>query len=153
MADVFEIQLKGVDELVRRYAQAPQIIRTNMVRSITRITLFGEAESKRIVPKDTRHLMRSITAKTTPIGGGVQGVWGTSVPYGKYVETGTRPHFVPAKYIGDWARRHGIKTSGGLRVSGRAQPFMKPAFEAAKPLARAEFQVMLNRIVRELRGS
>lgn len=151
MADVFEIQLKGVDELVRRYAQAPQIIRKNMMRSITRITLFGEAESKRIVDKDTRHLMRSITAKAEPIGGGVRGVWGTSVPYGKHREKGTRPHFVPAKYIGDWARRHGFGYTG-LRVSGRAQPFIKPAFEKAKPLARAEFQVMLNRIVRELRG-
>ena len=153
MADAFEIQLKGVDELVRRYAQAPEIIRKHMVRSITRITLYGEAQSKALVPKDTRHLMRSITAKTSPIGGGVQGVWGTSVPYGKYVETGTRPHFVPARYIGDWARRHGIKIGGGLRVSGRAQPFIKPAFAKAKPLAKAEFQVMLNRIVRELRGS
>ena len=151
MANMFEIEIKGHRELATRYRGAEAVIRSELMRSVTRIVLQGERESKAIVPTDTHHLQRSIASKATPIGGGVRGVWGTAVPYARYVERGASPHFVPVQYIGGWARRHGFGETG-LKVSGRAQPYIKPAFAKVQPLARAEFQQALMRIIAKLQG-
>lgn len=52
-----------------------------------------------------------------------------------FVELGTRPHFVPGKYIGGWAARHGffkgaksVSMNWGLRVKGTAHKFLQRAF-------------------------
>jgi len=43
---------------------------------------------------------------------------------------------VPGRYIGGWAQRHGmfkgaksVSINFGIMVSGKAQPFLQPAFE------------------------
>jgi hypothetical protein len=82
-------------------------------------------------------------------------------PYAVYVEMGFRPHFVPfhlSAELQDWVRRHlhyvpasappGMRHRGrvymrdsegnlrwGLPVSGRAQPFMRPAAIATGEVA------------------
>jgi len=49
---------------------------------------------------------------------------GAHAPYSEYVEYPTRPHFVPASIIGEWAQDHGFGYTG-LVVTGKAIPFMR----------------------------
>lgn len=49
-------------------------------------------------------------------------LWGIpkgSAPHALYLEPpGYKPHFVPARHLGSWPRRHGLKESKGLYVGG-----------------------------------
>lgn len=50
--------------------------------------------------------------------------------YARYQESGTRPHFVPARYIRPWAMAHGIRGAEspgwrGMTVTGRAQYYAR----------------------------
>jgi HK97 gp10 family phage protein len=78
---------------------------------------------------DTGRLKASIIPDVRQVGeGNYQGVVGTNVFYAPYQEFGTRPHFVPKRYIGTWARRHGLGDRG-VFVSGKALRFMGRAFD------------------------
>ncbi|MEO0132598.1 MAG: hypothetical protein ABIK73_06710 [candidate division WOR-3 bacterium] len=70
---------------------------------------------------------------------------GTNLEYGKYVEFGTRSHFVPfsvAPQLMLWAKRHGfnVMKRGGMKVSGRAIPFLRPALDKNKERIRRKFE-------------
>lgn len=99
-----------------------------MVAGMRRATLLVQGAAKRKAPVDTGRLRASITPEVQTRADGVVGVVGSNVKYAPFVELGTRRHFVPGHYIGRWARRHGLP-EGGLVVSGKAQPFLQPAFE------------------------
>lgn len=153
------IQAKGIAELQKRYAQAPKIIQDEFTKSMTRIVLQGERISKQKAPKWRNQLARSITHEVTSAAGEVKGQWGTNLAphYGPDQEFGTEPHFVPWKYIGDWALAHGFKapkdpSKGGIRVSGKAQPFMRPAFEEIKGKVGPEFRGATKRVIARLKG-
>jgi hypothetical protein len=75
------------------------------------------------VPQDTGLLDESIEG-SVEFGPTVRGIVEAKAEHGIYVEFPTRPHFVPAKYIGGWAKRHGFGYTG-LVVSGKAQPFFR----------------------------
>lgn len=146
-----DVRITGVRELSSRYRNAERVIRPELLRAVTRIVIQGERVSKQLVEKDTHTLERSITHEAMPMAGGVRGAWGTASPYAVYRERGTRPHFVPARYIGDWARRHGFGYTG-LRVSGRATPFIRPAFERLRGPAGAELRAAMRRALAQLAG-
>jgi len=94
-------------------------------------TLLVQRSAKIKAPVDTGRLRASITPEVRWQGNKAVGVVGSNVTYAPFVELGTKPHFVPAKYIGVWASRHGFDNTG-LFVSGKAQPFLEPAFEENK---------------------
>jgi hypothetical protein len=81
-------------------------------------------ESQLRVPKDTGVLHDSIEGIVSSSVNLVSGIYQVAADYGIYVEFPTTRHFVPERYIGDWAVRHGFKR-GGLIVSGKAQPFVR----------------------------
>ena len=98
------------------------------LNGMKRATLMVERDAKIKAPVDTGRLRASITPEVRRSGFRTQGVVGSIVKYAPFVELGTSgPRFVPAKYIGRWARRHGFKDTG-IIVSGRPQPFLQPAF-------------------------
>lgn len=153
------IEAKGLSGWRRRFAEAPRIIREELTTSMTRIVLQGERISKQKAPKWRSQLARSVTHEVKPAAGEVRGQWGTNLSphYGPDQEFGTRPHFVPWRYIGDWALAHGFAapkdpSTGGIRVSGKAQPFIKPAFEEIKGKVGPEFRRATKRIVARLKG-
>lgn len=88
-----------------RLPQMPALIHAAVVDEVKRATLSIEARSKAIAPVDTGTLRRSIHSIFE--NGGLRGLVGPSVDYGKYVEFGTR------------------------RMSAR--PYMRPAAEAVMP--------------------
>lgn len=145
------ITTQGLTQLRARYRRAPQIIREEFTRTMTRVVTEGERISKQLAPKWRNHLARSITHSVTPMGGSVRGEWGTSMKYAVYKEKGTRRHFVPAKYIGAWAASHGFGYRG-LIVSGKAQPFIRPAFVRMRPKITSEFHAAMKRVIARLRA-
>jgi len=134
-----------------RYRRAPVIIREELMRTMGRIVKEGEFTSKHLAPKWRKHLARSITHSVTPMAGAVRGEWGTNAPYAKFMELGTRRHFVPAKHIGEWMEDHGF-TGSGIVVSGRARPFIRPAFAKVRGKIRPEFSIAMKRMVVRLSG-
>lgn len=146
-----DFKVTGLKELQSKYRGAGKIIQAELVKSMTRIVLMGERVSKQEAPKWRMQLARSITHSVTPAAGAVKGQWGTSLPYARFKEQGTRRHFVPARYIGEWAAAHGFGNRG-LVVSGKAQPFIKPAYEAIRGKVRPEFQAALRRALAQLGG-
>jgi HK97 gp10 family phage protein len=68
-----------------------------------------------------------------------KGIVGTprSMRYARYVEEGTRPHYVPARALFAWAKFKGKGVGFAYAVAktiekkgSKAHPFLKPAFES-----------------------
>lgn len=81
-------------------------------------------ESQTRVPKDTDTLHDAIEGLVSSSSHTVSGLYQVAADYGIYVEFPTTRHFVPERYIGDWAVRHGFPRAG-LIVSGKAHPFVR----------------------------
>lgn len=114
------------------------------------------SRAKRLCPVDTGRLRSSITAvRVTP------GFWkvGTNVEYAPYIEFGTgifgplhirvqkRP---PSEALERWARRHGLRGLGFViarsiynRGGLPPRPYLRPAFEAEKPLVLNRFITLM----------
>lgn len=72
-------------------------------------------------------------------GGVVSGVISSDVRYAGFHERGTRPHFVPAKYIRPWAIYHGIAGAEDL-----GWPGMRVRGTAFRPLRRSSGDIFEN---------
>jgi HK97 gp10 family phage protein len=82
-----------------RLPQMPALIRTAVIQEVSKATLDVEAKSKALAPVKTGLLRRSIHSVFE--NGGLTGLVGPSVLYGKFVEFGTRrmgarPYMRPA---------------------------------------------------------
>jgi len=81
------------------------------------------------VPVDSGKLRASLTPVVRSRGPVLQGIVGTNISYGPYMEHGTKPHYPPLAALEIWATRH--KTSAFLvqraigRRGNRALKFMK----------------------------
>lgn len=91
----------GVTVVVKsnRLPQMPALIRAAVVQEVSKATLQVEAKSKALTPVKTGTLRRSIHSVFE--NGGLTGLVGPSVLYGKFVEFGTRrmgarPYMRPA---------------------------------------------------------
>lgn len=127
--DDISIEIQGLKETQAALEKATAALTgPPMLAGMRRATLLVQASAKRKAPVDTGRLRASITPEVQTRADGVVGIVGSNVKYAPFVELGTRRHFVPGRYIGTWARRHGLP-EGGLVVSGKAQPFLQPAFE------------------------
>ncbi len=89
---------------------------------------------------DRGTLRRSITFDVKTTKETIEGKVGPTVKYAKFVEFGTRPHFIPFSHpligfeIYLWAKRHKLPVDNmwGLNISGRPHPFMTPAWNENK---------------------
>jgi len=122
------IEIKGLKETQREMERIVRDLRGEpYLSAMRRATLLVQRSAKIKAPVDTGRLRASITPEVRAQGNLVTGVVGSNVKYAHFVELGTKAHFVPQQYIGTWARRHGLGDRG-LFVSGRAQPYLEPAF-------------------------
>jgi len=123
-----DIEIQGLEETQREMERIVRDLHGDAFLNGMRIaTLLVQRSAKQKAPVDTGRLRASITPEVRWEGNKAIGVVGSDVKYAPFVELGTKPHFVPQKYIGRWARRHGMEDSG-LFVSGEPQPFLEPAF-------------------------
>lgn len=125
------VQIRGLDELRRKLGD--DLIAQPARNFLNRAGTTVQSAARKNAPVDTGLLRNSIT---TEIDSSHFPMWvriGPNTNYARYVEEGTRPHFVPAKYIGAWKQRHGGDGSTGMYVSGRAQPYLMPGLESSIP--------------------
>ena len=95
-----------------------------------------ENEAKHLVPVRTGNLRRSIMSSVETLGGTQTGIVAAQAGYGRYVESGTKPHTPPLSAIATWANRKGLPAGAiwmAIRKKGtKAHPFMAPALEAKR---------------------
>jgi HK97 gp10 family phage protein len=135
--DELSLEIQGLKETQSALEKATAALTgPPMLAGMRRATLLVQGSAKRKSPVDTGRLRASITPEVQTRADGVVGIVGSNVKYAPFVELGTRRHFVPGRYIGGWAQRHGmfkgaksVSINFGIMVSGKAQPFLQPAFE------------------------
>jgi HK97 gp10 family phage protein len=124
-----EAEVKGLEETQRRMEEAAAALQgPPFAMGMARATLRVERSAKQKAPVDTGRLRASIWPEVQQTADGWEGVVGSIVKYAPFQELGTRPHFVSAAHIGRWAERHGLGYRG-VFVSGKAHPFLQPAFD------------------------
>lgn len=118
-------------------------------------------------PKDIRRMERSIAFRTDISRGGRGEIRLTvyvGAPYAKYVMSGTRPHWAPARALQGWASRHGInvyalqqsiaKRGTSVRALDRygtyANQFHVRAFAKSQPEIDETARRIARRVVNEL---
>ena len=100
------------------------------MRGITRACIEIKNEAARRCPASDGTLRSNISYEVTMAPNYVVGRVGTNLKYAKWVELGSHPHFAP---VGNWAVKHGFPPgTTWLYVSGKAQPFLVPAWEMHK---------------------
>ena len=130
------------------------------------------------VPRSRGQLQRSIKSKVFGYRiNTVTGIVGTNKWYSRFVEKGTKAHFVPfakAPNLVRWLKRQGtrieensngrydvmLKGSStillgnvkGMRMSGKAHPFMQPAFDANIDKAVQDFNDLLSEVKKKVGG-
>ncbi len=152
MATEITVTIEGAERLKRALSD-PQLLAGPVRDFLMRSALTVEVEAKRRAPVDTGRLRSSITHNVRP----TEAIVGSNVAYAPYVEFGTRPHWPPLAAMQPWARRHGFPAgrSGAFLVARaiamrgtRAQPYLRPAFEASLAAIRG----FLDRAAKEIEG-
>ena len=144
------VTVKGLEEVQRFLESRVQALQGPPIFAVMReatLMVQTSARAGKAMPVDTGRLRASITPEITQMGGRTVGIVGSNVSYAPYQELGFKPHFVPAKYIGTWATRHGFKF-GGLRVSGKARMFLQKAFTENISKIEALFEAFVGRLAR-----
>ena len=119
----FGIQIIGLEKLIAGFNGAPAVLHAQTRAAMTTSCLLIEGAARAKAPKKTGRLAGSITHRISGGGANLTGEIGPSVKYGLYVETGTRPHWMPPGILPFPAMRT------IARRGTRAQPYMKPAFD------------------------
>lgn len=138
------VRIHGMNQLIGKLE--PRLIAQPARNFLNRGALLVEGTAKRTVAQDTHTLQRSITNELDSSYVPRWAVIGTNVPYGPYVEHGTRAHFPPVGALGGWARRHNTNPYAVARSIARkgtkAQPFLEPALTSNEGRIRALVPVM-----------
>lgn len=141
MADQpINLQIKGLDDVVARFKQAPVIVATRLNDALNKSTLIAQREIRKETPVDRNRLRNSVvTQQLARFAFSV----GTNVKYAIYVHEGTKPHRAPYDPIKAWAKRRGIPAYPvWLKISQKgtkANPFFERGTKAATPGINAEF--------------
>lgn len=159
----YAVELKGVDEQIRKLQGFEQVMQAEFVPAMTDSIFWIEGGAKVKAPKNTGELASHITGEVQIITGGeVIGIVGNPLEYAPPVEFGARPHFPPLAPLAFWVQRQlGISGWDGIRATimiarkiaargTRAQPFMKPAFDEARPKILQRFAQAVERIAERL---
>ncbi len=101
----FDVRLEGLDEVRRRFSQAPQVIERYTRQFMRRALPLLQGEVRKRTPVNTGRLRASIGYEVRGVGAKVQGIVGSPVKYAPAVEEGTDPHWPPYEQIEYWVRR------------------------------------------------
>lgn len=156
MANEFNIQIKGLDSLIRDANRAggrlPQKMREAMVSATTGVQNDAKKIRPRSFKNQTGTLRRSITRR---IDGPHRGVVFTDVDYAPHVEFGTKPHVIRPKNKKMLAFKVGGRMVFARQVfhpGTRAYNYMRDAFEDNKPKITKLYDRLALEVVREMAG-
>lgn len=150
------VRVEGLAQLQAMMAQAPTMVEAEIKQAMTESVLGIQSEAMNLVPVKTGTLRRSLTQEVKSLSGGVQGIVGTNIEYGPYVELGTGiygPQKTPIVPVN--AKALAWQGSGGMifrrSVKGRpATPYLKPAFENKRLYVEERFKAALQRVLGRL---
>ncbi len=138
------LQLIGADKLASAFGRAPGVVAAELRGAMTASLLRIESGARSKAPRRTGRLAGSISHRITGSGTNLVGEVGPSVQYGLYVETGTRPHWMPPGILPFPAMRT------IARRGTRAQPYLIPAFEQARGAIEKDFEAVGIKLVESL---
>lgn len=101
-----ELSMKGFDELVDLFIQAPELVQREMASAAWAASLRVEREVRDRTPRGTNGLLAMSIASQEPVvlPGGVMGIVGTSLGYAPAVELDTKPHMPPVQPLVEWVQ-------------------------------------------------
>lgn len=170
-------EILGLKEILGRFRHAPEIVRDETRKAMTRAALEVEGEAKGRAPKKTGTLRRSLHSEVQVLAGEVRGLVGTDLVYAPYVEFGTGVYHEPDPHE-PWevtpkqAKALAFKVPTGVDpmtgrasrnkatvivrrvvIQGmRARPYLAKAFEAKRAQIEAHFHRAAENIARRLAG-
>ena len=128
-----EVQ-KAIDRLAKLNKQA---LKKALVDSAAHVV----KEAKKIVPRSTSNLGNSIKFELLESGDNIHARVGTNVEYAPYVEFGikntgkfkkSKTGKLLAPVGSEWASKHGFGDTEFLYISGKAKPYLLPAFKNSR---------------------
>lgn len=156
------IQIKGLEQTKRKLEQTTSDLGGRpLVNAYQRATLLIAREAKINAPVDTGRLRSSITTQVENVRGNrIRGIVGTNVIYAPYMEFGTgtfagnKPHYVPARYLEHWARRHktnayAVARAISLRGGLKPRRYFQRAFDKRKDEAIEIIKKEVTKIVKK----
>lgn len=159
MAQGFEIEVKGLNELIKTAEQYPAISEKHINKAINRSLIRIQNEVKRRAPAgDTQQLRQNWVITMARFEGKLEsGAKRNGYQYGLAIEDGTVPHYVPVKTnqpFQIWAQRRGLNpyaVSRSIAKKGtKAKPFFQPAIDSQKNKIDDEFGTALENIINEI---
>jgi len=143
----YEIEVRGLDEQLRKLERFAQIAEPYLRSGLSQGMALVEREAKQQAPVGVTGELRSSIGEEVTYASGldVQGHVYASAPHAAAVEKAAKAHFPPVSTIAYWVDRklgvvdgfeiYGIALAIArrmARVGQRAQPFLKPAYQAQK---------------------
>ena len=163
MADsIMNIDIQDLKEVQKKMEQMTKDITGGPMLNAIRIgTLLVQSSAKKNLKAwkspggpdnagvDTGRMRASITPSVSAEKGlFTRGIVGSNVEYAPYQEYGTKPHFVSAKNMGNWPKRHGLKP-GPVFVSGKALKYLGRALETSREKIKELIESALEAIARK----
>lgn len=136
---MIELTIRIDDKRIMAALNDPELIKGPIRDFLLQSGLTVEGAARMRAPVDTGRLRNSITTELEK----TRVVVGSNLHYAPHVEFGTRPHWPPLAAMQPWARRHGFPAgrAGAFLVARaiarrgtKAQPYMRPALEASRPM-------------------
>ena len=157
------VHVEGLAELQR--ALSVGLFRQPATKFLDRMSIGIQSETIKQTPTDEGYLGNNIRRTVDKVRLFARVF--TNVPYAKYVEKGTRPHWPPISAVSRWARLHGIPpflvarsiarygTSKGARdkrgLGGSTGPWGYGMFELGERRGRRMLPGEMNRMWSEIR--
>lgn len=154
MASQFNVQIKGLDELIKNANKvskgASNKLKSIMIDNTTHIQNEAKAIKAGRFKNQTGNLRRSIYRRVYSAN---KGIVATDEKYGEYVEFGTRPHVIRPRN----KKMLAFKVNGkmvfarSVRHKGsKPYPYMQPAFEDGKDYVEKNYEKYISEVVKEL---
>lgn len=145
------LEIKGLDELIKKVEQFPQVSEKHVNKAINRSLVRVLGAEKREAPFGVSGGLRD---RWEVIMGRFTGTLRSGVGYASGVEEGTPPHPVSATAIAPWAIKHGLNpwaVAKSIAKKGtKANPFFSRAIESQKEEIDKEFSSALDGILKEI---
>ena len=157
MIPEIKVTVAGLQPLMAMMSRAPELVTEEITKAMKQSTLTIEGEAKQLVPHKTGSLRRSLVSQVRPLLSGVEGLVGTNIQYGPYVEIGTGIYGPEKRPITPkTAKVLAFKGQDGQMIFRKnvrgmpARPYLKPAFEESKARVEEFFRQALKRVLRRL---
>jgi hypothetical protein len=157
------VEAFNVERVAAMFEASPRIMLDELLTAMDEVTQQLQGEVADRAPKNYGALAGSIFGEQRLEGEGVLGVVASPLPYAKYVELGTRPHFPPPQKLEDYVRqRFGLTDEEDIKRAAYlvarkigwygtpAYGMFNRAFVANKAQVERRFEMAVDRTARRM---